>query len=325
MVETPTVDIVMATYNGGRYVAEQVASIEAQTFPGWRLLVSDDCSGDDTVAIIELMADDDPRIGIVSKGVRHGGAAQNFMSLLPRVEAPYVMFADQDDVWLPQKVERSLAEMQKLESAHGKNTPLLVFADMRVVDDDLKEVATSFMRLGNYDPTRVSFPQLLAQNVAAGCTIVANRPLIDFAKSTTVNDGRLVMHDWWLMLLASAFGYIAYIDEQLSLYRQHGDNEVGANAYSPLDRARHQRFMEEQFRESLTQAEFFLETYGCEMNDADRKSAEEFVAVSRAKTFLEGAAHLIRSRSLKKGARKIGQLAMVARVSAANRASGEAS
>lgn len=323
-MSAPTVDILMATYNGGRYVAEQIASIENQTHQDWRLLVSDDCSQDDTLAIVGCMAEDDERIEIASSGVRHGGAAGNFMSLVQHAEAPYVMFADQDDAWLPEKVGHSVDAIRGMEERYGTDSLLLAFCDMRVVDDELNTINDSFIRMARYDVSRLSFPQLIAQNVAAGCTMIANRPLVELAHKAPV-DGRLIMHDWWLMLVAAAFGHIEFVDEALSLYRQHGNNEVGANSFSPADRARHQDFMEEQFRDSIAQAELFAEVYGGDLSASDLASCREFINVGVAKTLVGGLSHLMRSRCLKAGARKLGQLAMVARVAKANRASGEAS
>ena len=94
----------MATYNGERFIAEQIESIQRQSYKNWRLLVSDDCSTDGTLDVVRRYAAEDGRIRIVSEGVKHGGAKENFFSLMTCSDAPYCMFCDQDDVWLPDKI-----------------------------------------------------------------------------------------------------------------------------------------------------------------------------------------------------------------------------
>lgn len=283
----PLVDILMATYNGERFVAEQIESIQAQTYENWRLLVSDDCSSDGTLAIVGRYAADDDRIHIVSEGVRHGGAKENFFALMAMSDAPYCMFCDQDDVWLPEKVEKSLAALRELEDVHGADVPLLVFCDMKVVDEELNIIHESFEGSSNFDPSRLTFSQLVALNVAAGCCQCFNHELL--ARSISVSDIDAVeFHDWWSMLVAAAFGAISFINESLSLYRQHSENEVGANDYSPADRVRNQGFMEEQFRAAVTQAELFAKTFGEQMNSSDCCAINELVEALDSKTFLGG-------------------------------------
>lgn len=317
-MDEPLVEILLATHNGERFVSEQIDSIRAQKHKNWRLLISDDCSSDGTLSIIRRYASEDSRICVVSSGVRFGGAKENFFALLSRSEAPYCMFCDQDDVWLPEKISKSLAELQKLEVKYGNDVPLLVFCDMKVVDRGLGIVYDSFERSSNYDPSRLAFNQIIALNVAAGCCQCFNHELV--IRSLNVADLTGVeYHDWWAMLVAAAFGDIYFIDEPLSLYRQHGENEVGANSYSPLRRACNQDFMEQQFRMFIAQADLFARTYGNCLSQNDVQAAKDYVKVSRSKSILGGVVCLLKSRCLKPGARKLGQIAMVVRIVISNR------
>jgi GT2 family glycosyltransferase len=299
------VDILMATYNGERYVAEQIESIQRQSHQDWRLLVSDDCSTDDTLDIVRSYATKDSRISVVSEGVRHGGAKENFMALLAKSDSPYVMFCDQDDVWLPEKVSTMLAEERELE-AGDRNMPCLAFSDLRVVDENLATVVESFERLQGFDPARTTFAQCLAQGTGAGCTFIMNRRLVELAVRYDSLD-QVIMHDWWAMLAAAAFGRIGYVDRPLALYRQRGENEVGARKFSAAGWLGKTDDMAEWERAVARQAGCFLDTFASEL-DADQKVSCACLAGSMGPVGARNVLGLFASGAWKAGSRKIGQL-----------------
>lgn len=306
-----TVDILMATYNGECYVREQIRSIQAQTFKDWRLLVSDDCSTDGTLEAVRDMAGADKRIQIASERVRLGSAKANFMSLLKSASASYIMFCDQDDVWLPNKIALSLKKMQKLEDAAGSDSPLMVFTDMRVVDDMLSPIADSFEEYSSIDPSRTKLRQLIAQSVGAGCTTLINKSAA--FKAARLNDAEnIVMHDWWVFLVCAAFGNIAYLDESTSLYRQHGDNAVGATAYSPIKKALNFTGMQKSVKDTARQAKLFDRIYKDELSDAQRDLIAHYIQSCETRG-LRSVYHLAASGCWKKGLRKIGQIAVALR------------
>ena len=310
----------MATYNGERFVGEQIESVQAQTYGNWHLLVSDDCSTDGTLAVVRRYAAEDERIRIVSEGVRHGGAKENFFALMAKSEAPYAMFCDQDDVWLPEKVEKSLAALRALENEHGEDAPLLVFCDMKVVDSELNVIHESFEKSSHFDPSRLAFRQLLAHNVAAGCCMILNKLLVEVCQQS--NGEGVEMHDWWAMLVASAFGQIGFIDEPLSLYRQHGTNEVGANEYSPVERAKNKGFMVNQFVLSAEQARAFGDCYGGGLGKSEARSLRHFSKAGHSAFAAQGVMRLVLSGCWKRGARKLGQLYAAASASSFNQRRG---
>src|SRR5690606_7688467 len=135
------IDILMSTYNGARYLAEQIDSILGSSFADFRLMIRDDGSVDDTPALIAEYASADGRITVVSDTLGNLGASASFMRLLELSNAPYFMFADQDDVWLPNKVKRSYEKISEHESP---GLPNIVFTDLSVVDEKLKPIADSF-------------------------------------------------------------------------------------------------------------------------------------------------------------------------------------
>ncbi len=230
MTVAPLVDILLATWNGAPYLPAQIDSILGQTHDNWRLLIRDDGSSDDTVAIVRRYADAHPdRIRVLESDGRNLGAAGNFAALLERSTADYVMFCDQDDVWLPEKTATLLAELQGIEREHGTQCPVLVHSDLTVADRDLNAVASSFWAYQRLNPAKGRFlNRLLIQNAATGCAMMINRSLRQVAVPVPAGAR---MHDWWIALAAAAFGEIGYVPRPLVMYRQHGDNTLGAKRW----------------------------------------------------------------------------------------------
>ena len=272
------VDILAAVFNGGNYLDELLASLEAQEHRTWRLWVRDDGSTDETVDIVRRHATVDPRIVLLDASGDRLGPTAGFGWLLQRAPADsrYVMFADQDDVWLPTKVARTLAAMRLAEAAEAG--PVLVHTDLTVVDDRLCVIDPSFWQYADVNPDSVSLRRLTVQNVVTGATVMLNRPLRELV-------GRVppaaVYHDWWCACVAAAFGRIVAVPEATILYRQHAANAVGAR------RDRRPRWFElpgiartaigrtDELRSHLVstaqQAAAFLERYGPALGQSDRR------------------------------------------------------
>ena len=223
------VQILMAVYNGGDYLREQLDSLLCQTFEDWQLLISDDASTDGSLAIITKYCERDPRIKLMLDGQHYGNAKQHFMALLRLADCSYVMTCDQDDVWDPDKIELTLAAMKSEERKMDR--PLLVCTDLRVVDKDLNVLSPSFLAYSGMDASKLDFGYFLASCLVTGCTMMVNRSLLELLQRP-MNDDALVMHDWWASLVAAAFGEVVHLDRATISYRQHGDNSVGADRFS---------------------------------------------------------------------------------------------
>lgn len=221
-----TVDILMATYNGERYVREQIESIQAQTFEDWRLLVSDDCSTDGTFAVVEDMASKDSRIMVLPSKMSFGSAKANFIHLLSMVDAPYAMFCDQDDVWLPEKIERQVAAIIELEKNEGSDLPLAVFSDSIVTDSLLNVTEDSFLAMNTVMPFQARLENQLVENAVPGNCLLINGALATIMSSLP-NCEHIVMHDWATLIVALALGKVCAIEKGLLLYRQHSNNAAG--------------------------------------------------------------------------------------------------
>jgi len=223
---TNSIAILMATYNGERYLREQIDSILSQSSKQWHLYIHDDGSTDGTLDILNNYAEKHPEWVTVMDYPSQGGALQNFMSLLEKVEADYYMFSDQDDVWHPTKVELSYQAM-KVQEAQYPDKPIIVHSDVRVVDGDLKLLHPSYRQYGHIYPEAVKDFKSCVINITLGCAMLFNR------KSREVSLDRpwkhALMHDGWVTTRTFAEEGIVYaMPEALLEYRNHGDNTVGA-------------------------------------------------------------------------------------------------
>jgi glycosyltransferase involved in cell wall biosynthesis len=221
--------LLMATYNGGAFIEAQLDSLLGQTMEDWQLLVRDDRSDDDTVEKIQSYAAKDKRILLLNDESVRLGASLSYFKLLEHgsAHADYFMFCDQDDVWLPDKIEVTLRKMQEMEKRFDSRTPLLVHTDLSVADRNLRVFAPSLWTYQNLDPKIAGLNRLLAQNNVTGCTVMINRPLAALTTPPTP----VIMHDWWLALVAAAFGAIGYVSQSTIVYRQHGTNDTGAKRH----------------------------------------------------------------------------------------------
>jgi len=224
--------VLMATYNGSKFLKEQIESIQYQTHLNWELWIRDDNSSDSTVEIIRNYESSDSRIRLVEDSSGNLGVSKNFLKLLSLAvlsEANYFCFSDQDDVWIPDKIEKQLSFMKEKECS---KRAVLVHSDLEVVDEKLAMINLSFMSFLNIhhvDNNAISV--LLTQNFVTGCTMMMNRELIEVALPVS---NQVVIHDWWLALCASAVGEVVYINQAMVKYRQHGSNEVGVRSYVVL-------------------------------------------------------------------------------------------
>lgn len=220
--------IIMAVYNGEAYIQEQLDSICRQTYTDWRLIVRDDGSSDNTVHIIEKFAEKTDNDIIICKNNPPSGCAKNNFALLleDAKDAEYVMCCDQDDVWMEDKIEVSLKAMKELEDKYGKDMPMLVHGDVKVVDDSLNIIAGSMFELSHILKNPL-LSELIIQNNVTGCTMMVNQNLCS-SIADIAGSNEIIMHDYLAALYAAVFGKTAFIDRALLSYRQHQENSVGA-------------------------------------------------------------------------------------------------
>jgi glycosyltransferase involved in cell wall biosynthesis len=281
-----SLDILMATYNGASYIGAQIDSLLEQTIQDWQLLIRDDGSQDDTVKIVRRYQARYPdKIALIDDGKSTPGARSNFSRLLTLARADYMMLCDQDDVWFPQKIRLTYDNMKQLEIRFGQDKPLLVHTDAKVVDSKLQTVAQSLWRYQKSDPARGStLRRLLLQNVATGCSVMINKPLRDMAVPVPKE---AMMHDWWLALVAAAFGHIGYVFEPTLFYRQHSSSDIGAKVWNArmafrllVDMPDTIRYVGKINHQIQSQAKAFLERYRDSLSDCDREMLDIFSQLS---------------------------------------------
>ena len=148
-----TVDIAIATYNSEAFIREQLDSLVAQTHARQRWIIRDDDSADDTVGILgNYLADNAMETVVLEDDLGHLGACMNFSRILGETSSDYVMCCDHDDVWLPEKIEKTLKKMKSLEEEHGRGTPVVIHTDMKIVDVELNPIAESYRRYQQLPP-----------------------------------------------------------------------------------------------------------------------------------------------------------------------------
>ena len=274
-VDMDKIEVLMATYNGKNYIREQIDSILNQSYKNWHLTISDDGSTDGTDLIADEYAAKYPeKITRVHAGVRFGNAKDHFFWLSENCAGSYMLYSDQDDVFDPEKMRKLMDAMMKAEKQWGGDMPVLVFSDQKVVDEKLNVMAPSLMRYQKQAFDHFDYRAILMQNVVTGGAMMINRSLCSLATQCQ-NGSRVIMHDWWMAAVAARFGKIIYLDEPLSLYRQHGGNSVGAKRVGSIryigKRITHWREVRGVIERKKTQADEFEATYGSLLTAEDRQ------------------------------------------------------
>lgn len=281
--------ILLATCQGAHFLDQLLISLRAQTDPDLVVLVSDDASTDRSAEIVMRHSADDSRVVMLEPCPHRIGIRKNFGRLMvAALERGASLFAlcDQDDVWMPTKIERLREAVQPRSSPSASAQPVLAYADLRLIDEEGLELAPSHFRHAGADCVRTGVsPWLLAHNLIPGCTIVGNRALLELAVPLPP---AIRHHDWWLLVLAAAAGKVVAVDAVLTAYRQHGANAIGAAGpwrrawrfvigfRSELHRAR------EQYTLALAQVDALVERVGERAEHSLDPAWLEWVAATRS-------------------------------------------
>lgn len=306
------VDILLTTYNGEKYLREQMDSIFSQTYTNWRIIIVDDCSTDNTCPIImEYKRKYPNKIELYKHNENSGDPASNFFELLNISRAEYVMFCDQDDVWLENKIEMTIKAMKELENKH-EQLPVLVHTDLKVVDSKLNVLANSMVRYQKLDSNSKTLKELVVQNNVTGCTTMLNRKLVSKCCNIPKN---VIMHDWWVALIAAAFGVIGFVNEPTILYRQHESNQVGSKDVSSIlflfNKFLHGGEIKRSILATYLQCEAFLNRYSSDLSVRQKNVLRNYLMVACGNK-LKRIKRLLCGGFLKYGfVRKLGQIIYV--------------
>ncbi|GGI28221.1 glycosyltransferase family 2 protein [Pedobacter mendelii] len=285
MNEPPLLTILMATYNGDKYLIAQLESILAQSYQNWELIIRDDNSTDTTQKIITEYLSKDKRIQQLQFGDLHGTACRNFSQLFDwayQEQKQYVLFADQDDVWLPNKIEQSIIEIEKEEKHYGFDIPLAKYSNFKFIDEAGK-VIDKRLKL----PSKLTLQVLLTENYAWGCTMILNHTAINLIKNIPPES---VNHDYYIALVVSAFGKISLINQDLVLYRQH-QNNVSGNVDNMSFSSRFKRYfanssvMLKPLTQNYALVKSFYERYSDKLVDKNKQLVFSFLTGYKAGFF----------------------------------------
>lgn len=262
--------VLMSTYNGEPWLDEQLRSLERQTWPDLRLLIRDDGSSDGTSDRLNAFASSSRLSCEVLLG-KNLGVFGSFMTLLAQAgdDSSYYAFADQDDVWLPDKCERAAFLLGQVPD----HIPAMVYTRLRYTDAMLRDTGLSPI------PTQSGFHTALVQNQATGCTVVMNtaarRKVLESVPEWAL------MHDWWCYLVVSAFGQVIYDPHPSLLYRKHSSNVTPASpnwAAELWNRSKRFAGDGEIARRVTDQAREFKQRYGSQLSEANRALLDGFLS-----------------------------------------------
>lgn len=267
------IDILLATYNGEKYIKTQIYSLLTQTHKDWRLLIHDDGSTDKTIEIIKEFQKLDSRILLIEDEIKCGGAGANFLHLLKNyAEAEFIIFCDQDDIWLENKLEVMYERLKK------EKDPCAVFANGYLYAP--KEGITGEIP----SPKLQNFKDLLfIAGGLQGCSLMFNKKLLDIIKDY---DGYMTMHDFLITLGAISFGQLIYLDDKLMLYRQQHEGKTTSNADTSINSRMKNRFpvIDEKHHRSFVG---FYEKYKGRFNDNQKYLFSEYLKIYHSKNLLQ--------------------------------------
>ncbi|MFH6955667.1 glycosyltransferase family 2 protein [Pseudoalteromonas sp. XMcav1-K] len=235
MTEKYKILVLLATYNGEKFLEAQLNSIMNQKNVEVHVCVRDDSSEDKTLEILDSFSAKFPeKFKIIEKckDSRHSsGVLSNFSALAEyasKTDFDYFCFSDQDDIWLPYKLSSLLSHLKSSEIA--ESNPILVFSDLMGIDEEGNLLFNSFMtRLNLPTPENQNIYEACFQNTVTGCASLFNRRLLDMALPISKY---AIIHDFWFALIAKYYGELIYVNQPLVHYRQHDNNVIGANQKS---------------------------------------------------------------------------------------------
>lgn len=213
------VDILLATYNGEKYLTKQLKSLEEQTYKDWNLLVQDDCSKDETMKILKEFQNKYPEKVEIYCNEINKGHCKTFFSLLEKSKAKFIMFCDQDDIWYKNKIELALLKLK------NKRGPLLYHSDQKVINENEEIIFNSAMQDLKKNLVSLELTDFLFNNSITGCTLMINDELkIKVLELDAKVREKVRYHDWSIAIIAKIFGEIIYDTNATMGYRLHNNN-----------------------------------------------------------------------------------------------------
>ena len=259
------IDILLATYNGSKYLSEQIDSLINQTYKNINIIVRDDGSTDNTVEIIKEYEKKDGRVKLLNDNLGNLGFVRNFEEFMKNSTSEYLMFSDQDDIWYNDKVEISYVRMKEVEYIYGKSCPILVHTNSKIMN---YETRTKSLFISDYAKNS-SFENSFFNFFVQGSTMLINaslkREALPFSKE-------VYLHDRYLHLIAEFIGIRSYVDAPTMDYRQHSNNEIGSRV-NVIDKIKNKRYFNLKDRELLI---FLDNTYSTNLDEIKKEKMDTY-------------------------------------------------
>lgn len=264
-MENKKIDILMATYNGEKYLAEQLDSIINQTYHNWNLLIRDDNSTDRTLEIIQDYQKKDNRIKLLKDNEGNLGIVKNFEELLKNSESEFIMFSDQDDIWIENKLDMYLKMIEKI-----KNKGFMIHSDAILFDKNksniLKDTFISKKAINK------GLENVFFNYFVQGATILISKEIKNFILPFPKE---VYLHDRYIHLISELFFERIFVNEALIYYRQHGDNQIGAK--NTIRELLSKRYFDERDRQLI---KVIYNKYGNLLADDKKKLIEEYFKIT---------------------------------------------
>lgn len=278
------IDILLATYNGEKYLQEQLESLCSQTEKDFQLIIGDDNSSDNTLKIIDTFK---PRFKkppiVIKRQERTGSAKNNFSDLLRYSSGNYIFFCDQDDIWHKNKIKRSLMEIKRSEEIHGKEIPILFHSDLCVANESGTIIENSYWSFKNIKPENsLHLNRTITYATVTGCTMCINRVL---KEAICEIPSCAYMHDWWIAQVASAIGLTIYTNEQLIDYRIHQNNSSRPEKqrwYKIKNNLHRAKLLKEGAKSKYIVARELHSQYGSRLDKDKLRILEGFISMENA-------------------------------------------
>jgi len=268
MIENKKIDILMATYNGEKYLVEQLDSIINQTYRNWNLLIRDDNSTDKTLEIIQNYHKKDKRIKILKDNKGNLGIVRNFEELLKNSESEFIMFSDQDDIWVENKLDMYLKMIEKI-----KNKGFMIHSDAILFDKNksniLKETFISKKAINK------GLENVFFNYFVQGATILISKEIKNFILPFPKE---VYLHDRYIHLISELFFERIFVNKALIYYRQHGDNQIGAK--NTIRELLSKRYFDERDRQLI---KIIYNKYGSLLTEDKKKLIEEYFKITDIK------------------------------------------
>ena len=265
MMENKKIDILMATYNGEKYLAEQLDSIINQTYHNWNLLIRDDSSTDRTLEIIQDYQKKDNRIKLLKDNKGNLGIVKNFEELLKNSESEFIMFSDQDDIWIENKLDMYLKMIEKI-----KNKGFMIHSDAILFDKNksniLKDTFISKKAINK------GLENVFFNYFVQGATILISKEIKNFILPFPKE---VYLHDRYIHLISELFFERIFVNKALIYYRQHGDNQIGAK--NTIRELLSKRYFDERDRQLI---KIIYNKYGSLLTDDKKKLIEEYFKIT---------------------------------------------